>query len=130
MPRIINAYEVGTKVLQTPFRLIVAGPSGAGKTELVKQIVDNEMYTTPLNNIVYCYPGYLEEIPTEFDQTVHYNPGLPSKDYIRDLPEGSLLIFDDMMMDCCDNDDGIAAQRMLEFEVACTPRQRRCVCVC
>ena len=105
MPRIINAYEVGTKVLQTPFRLIVGGPSGAGKTELVKQIVDNEMYTSTLHNIVYCYPGYLEEVPTEFEQTVHYNPGLPSKDYIRALPGGSLLIFDDMMMDCCDNDD-------------------------
>ena len=45
MPRIINAYDVGTNALQTPFRLIVAGPSGAGKTELVKQIVDNELYT-------------------------------------------------------------------------------------
>ena len=71
MPRIIEAFEAGTNVLETPFRLIVAGPSGAGKTELVKKIVDNEFYTTRLDKILYCYPGYLEEVPTEFNQTVN-----------------------------------------------------------
>jgi len=105
MPRIINAYDVGTKALQTPFRLIVAGPSGAGKTELVKQIVDNELYTSKLDNIVYCYPGYLDEVPAEFEKTVNYHAGLPNKNDLSSLPKGTLLIFDDMMIECCDNED-------------------------
>ena len=105
MPRIIEAFNAGTNVLQTPFRLIVAGPSGAGKTELVKQIVDNEFYSSSIDNIVYCYPGYLDEVPTEFETTVNYHPGLPKKEYLSGLPKGTLLIFDDMMVECCDNED-------------------------
>ena len=105
MPRVIEAFDADTNVLQTPFRLIVAGPSGAGKTQLVKEIVDNEFYSSPIDKIVYCYPGYLDEVPAEFEQTVTYHSGIPGKDYLSALPKGTLLILDDMMVECCDNED-------------------------
>ena len=40
MPRIIEALDIGYNLLQTPFRIIVSGGSGVGKTEIVKQIVN------------------------------------------------------------------------------------------
>ena len=38
MPRIIHGFEVDDFIAR-PFRIIVAGASGAGKTEIVKKLV-------------------------------------------------------------------------------------------
>ena len=105
MPRIIQALDVGQHVLTTPFRLLVAGGSGSGKTEFVKNLVNKRFYSEPINNIVYCYPDYLTEIPTEFDLPVQYYAGLPDTAFMASLPNDSLLILDDMMIECskCEN---------------------------
>ena len=38
MPRIIKAFDIGSNLLETPFRIIVSGGSGVGKTEFVKKV--------------------------------------------------------------------------------------------
>jgi len=100
MPRIIEAIDVGRSELEIPFRLIVAGGSGSGKTEFVKQIVNKRFYTKPIENIIYCYPDYLADIPTEFDAQVQYHPGLPDTKFMASIPDGSLIILDDLMTEC------------------------------
>ena len=105
MPRIIEGFDAGTNVLTIPFRLIVAGGSGSGKTELVKQLVDKQHFTKEITDILYCYPGYLEEIPTEFERTVHYHAGLPDTSLMSTLKNNSLIILDDMMIECAKDVD-------------------------
>ena len=97
MPRIIKALDIGSNLLETPFRIIVSGGSGVGKTEFVKKVVNKEFYREQIDEIVYCYPDYLDEIPTEFDFPVNYFHGMPDLKYLSSLKSGSLLILDDMM---------------------------------
>ena len=105
MPRIIEALDIGSNLLETPFRIIVSGGSGVGKTEFVKKVVNKEFYREPIDEIVYCYPDYLDEIPTEFDFPVSYFHGMPDLKYLSSLKSGSLLILDDMMTEVgkCEN---------------------------
>ena len=105
MPRIIQGLDVGQNVLTTPFRLIVAGGSGSGKTEFVKKLVNKSFYSEPIENIIYCYPDYLTEVPTEFDIPVQYYAGLPDTSFMASLPDNSLLILDDMMIECSKCED-------------------------
>ena len=100
MPRIIEALNIGESELQTPFRLLVSGGSGSGKTEFVKKIVNKRFYSNPIENIIYCYPDYLTEIPTEFDVHVQYHAGLPDTSFMASIPDGSLIILDDLMLEC------------------------------
>ena len=91
--------------MEKPFRLIVGGGSGTGKTTLLRQLVNKSHFSTPFDKIVYCYPDYLDEIPVEFDQIVEYKPGLCDLAYFTALPKNSLIIYDDMMNECGNSDD-------------------------
>ena len=105
MPRIIEGLDIGQNVLTTPFRLIVSGGSGSGKTEFVKQLVNKRFYSEPIRDVIYCYPDYLTEIPTEFDIAVQYHAGLPDTTFMASIPDSSLLILDDMMIECSKCED-------------------------
>ena len=100
MPRIIGGLNIGPQELESPFRLIVAGGSGSGKTEFVKKVVNKRFYSNTIENIIYCYPDYLTEIPTEFDVRVQYHAGLPDTSFMASIPDGSLIILDDLMLEC------------------------------
>ena len=103
--RLISGREICDTKLEKPFRLIVGGGSGCGKTTLVKQMVDSSHFATPFDKIVYCYPDYLCEVPTEFEQIVEYHPGLCDNVYCSTLPRNTLIIFDDMMSECGNSND-------------------------
>ena len=97
MPQVIYGHEV-SNTLAAPFRLIVGGASGSGKTELVKKMI-HEGYFGSLRDIHYCYPEYLATIPAVFDVPVEYHAGLLSLSDIKDLEDGCLLIIDDLMLE-------------------------------
>ena len=97
MPQVVYGHEV-SNTLDSPFRLIVAGASGSGKTELVKKMI-HERYFGRLRDIHYCYPEYLSTIPAVFDVPVQYHSGLMSLSDIKDLEDGCLLIIDDLMLE-------------------------------
>ena len=98
MPQIVYAHEV-SNTLQRPFRLLVGGSSGSGKTELVKEMIKKNYFGERFREIHYCYPQYLERIPAEFDVAVQYHAGLLSLSAIGDIEDESLLIIDDLMME-------------------------------
>ena len=56
MTRVIEGHTVRDLRLQKPFRIIVAGGSGCGKTEFVKKLVNKSFFDTKFNNIIYIYP--------------------------------------------------------------------------
>ena len=96
---IFGKVTVDTK-LEKPFRLIIGGASGCGKTSILKEIIDKNHFASPFEKIVYCYPDYLDEIPTEFDQIVEYRSGICDLEFFTALPKNTLLLFDDMMSEC------------------------------
>jgi len=101
---LITAQEIPDSKLEKPFRLIVGGGSGSGKTEFVKRLVNNNHFASPFDKIVYCYPDYLCDFPAEFDQIVEYQPGICDLTYFSSLPKNSLVILDDMMSECGNSD--------------------------
>ena len=98
------AYVIGREIIDSklikPFRIIIGGGSGTGKTTLLKRLVNENHFESPFDKIVYCYPDYLDDSPTYFDQIVEYRPGLGDLSYFSNLPKNSLIIFDDMMHEC------------------------------
>ena len=108
----ITGREILDSKLQKPFRLIVAGGSGTGKTTFLQKLVDNSHFETPFDRIIYSYPDYLTEAPAQFDQIVDYRPGLGDLNYFASLPKNSLIIYDDMMNEC-----GNSSEMMKLFSV-------------
>jgi len=101
MPKVIEGYLVDDAKIQKPFRLIVAGGSGSGKTEFVKKLVHEDFFTSSFDHILYIYPDYLEECPTEFQSraNVQYLAGLPSQEFLGGLEPNTLVVLDDMMLE-------------------------------
>ena len=104
MQTVVGREIIDTK-LEKPFRILIGGGSGTGKTTLLKKIVDQNHFSSPFDKIIYCYPEYLRNVPTEFDQIVEYRPGLGDLEFYAELPKNTLIIFDDMMNECGKSDD-------------------------
>ena len=100
MPKLIEGFETTDSKLEKPFRILIGGSSGSGKTTFLQELVNRNHFSSPFEKIVYFYPEYLEEAPVEFDQIVDYKPGLADLDYFSSLPKNSLIIYDDMMNEC------------------------------
>ena len=100
MVRIVEGHTIPDIRLQKPFRLVVGGPSGSGKTSFVQNLVDNDFFETSFDKIIFNYPDYLEEVPTEFSSVVEYKQGLVDLEYLQNIGKNVLLIIDDMGADC------------------------------
>ena len=100
MPKFIEGFEVCDSKLEKPFRILIGGSSGSGKTTFLKELVNRNHFSSPFEKIVYFYPEYLYESPVEFEQIVDYKPGLADLEYFSSLPQNSLIIYDDMMNEC------------------------------
>ena len=118
MPKFIEAREICDSRLEKPFRLIIGGGSGSGKTSFLKQLVDLNHFSSPFDKIVYFYPEYLPDIPIEFDQIVEYRTGIADLEYFSSLPKNTLIIFDDMMSEC-----GNSSEIMKLFSVIARKRE-------
>ena len=100
MPKFVEGREIYDARLEKPFRLIIGGASGSGKTSLLKNLVDASHFSSPFDKIVYFYPDYLTEPPIEFDQIVDYRTGLADLEHFASLPKNTLIIYDDLMSEC------------------------------
>ena len=56
MPKFVEGREIYDARLEKPFRLIIGGASGSGKTSLLKNVVDTSHFSSPFDKIVYFYP--------------------------------------------------------------------------
>ena len=101
----ISGKQIIDSKLQKPFRLLVGGGSGTGKSTLVKKLIDESHFDTPFDKIIYCYPDYLDDPPLKFDQIVENKPGLCDLQYFTTVPKNSLIIYDDLMDECGKSDE-------------------------
>jgi len=89
--------------------MMVAGPTGCGKTSWVQKLLScKDNFTQPVRNVLYCYgvyqPRYNEMARTIPNVTFH--KGLPNKQTIDELKNPNyldVLVLDDLMEYILDN---------------------------
>jgi len=96
----------GANLLFHPIRMVVAGPSGSGKSWLIVKMIQHreQLFSTKFHRILYCVPSKMsqihhhifEEIKSFFPEA-EFHLDLPKADVIvgDNLPK--LIILDDMM---------------------------------
>ena len=85
--------------LTHPFTCLIAGPTGCGKTSLVKDILDKDLITPKPNYVLWLYA---EDQPLYHTLThVHFHRGIPEDLENRfDPSKNNVLILDDLMTQC------------------------------
>lgn len=101
---IITGHEIDMVQFKKPFRIMVAGGSGCGKTEFVRNLINSEFHSN-FDRIIYNYPHYLDDPYVEFKNHVEYQPGLIDQNFISSLKPNSLIIIDDMAREVSKSDD-------------------------
>ena len=100
MTRALQGHVLQETQFSFPFRMILAGSSGSGKTFFAgKLLADRSLFRGCPLSIVYYYPCYLREPPVNWHSTldipVSYHVGLPTKEDLVQLPEQSCVVIDD-----------------------------------
>ena len=89
------------------FRVFISGSSSAGKTYFAKNLLKSNIFE--YNRIYYYHPDFHEHAPVdwhnELRKPVLYQPGIPSLKDLLEIPENSVLVFDDLFSQCCDSKD-------------------------
>lgn len=89
-------------LINTPFRMIVSGSSGVGKTIFCKKFLSSNFITKP-SKIYYFYNDFYETSPEIWRlQKIPFSPfpGLPSMDFFRSIEDGAVVIIDDQYKNC------------------------------
>ena len=100
MTRVLSGRIIPETKFSFPFRMILAGSSGSGKTHFAGELLKrNDLFDEPVSNIYYYYPFYLDDAPVDWhnslDIPVIYNFGLPTKEELTQLPSKSCIVIDD-----------------------------------
>ena len=96
MSVVIKAYEIENIKFLKPFRIIISGGSGCGKTIFVKDLINDTEFYSSFKRIVYNYPDYLDDPYVEFNNAVEFIPGLINQEFTSSLEPNSLIIIDDL----------------------------------
>ena len=82
----------------------LSGCSASGKTFFAHQLLQSNMIN--YNRVYYFHPDFHETAPVDWHNTlkkpVLYHPGIPSLEELLEIPENSVLVFDDLMTQCCE----------------------------
>ena len=83
-----------------PFPMIAAGPTGSGKTTLIRKFLSEYSDRTTFNGdpkVLWCYGIYTEDYSKPIDNSVvKYFNGIPSMDIIKG---NDVIVLDDLMSD-------------------------------
>jgi Cdc6-like AAA superfamily ATPase len=96
-------------IFKHPFTCILAGPTGAGKTVLLQNILEhkNKIIDAKPDKIVYCYKTWqpaFDEIFNSTNKEIEFNQGLYNIE-LFDKTKNNMLIIDDLMGECENNQD-------------------------
>ena len=104
MPVTTNAIFKQKDDFISPFRMILSGSSGAGKTHFAGNLIKANLFEDDIQFVYYYHPCYLEEPPVDWHETmtipVSYQTGLPSMEQLTNMPPYSLIVLDDLMDKC------------------------------
>ena len=86
------------------FRVFISGCSASGKTFFAHQFLKSNLIE--YDRVYYFHPDFHEHSPVNWHETltkpVLYHPGIPSLEELLEIPENSVLVFDDLMTQCCE----------------------------
>jgi hypothetical protein len=85
--------------------MMIAGPTNSGKTYWVKKLLMNEMFTEPVDSVLYCYGVYQDlytELQSEMNRAkikIEFYDGLPDHSKLKELNDGKfhIIVLDDLM---------------------------------
>ena len=87
------------------FRVFISGCSASGKTHFAHQLLQSKLIQ--YERVYYFHPDFHEKAPVTWHETlskpVLYHPGVPSLNELLEIPEHSVLVFDDLMTQCCES---------------------------
>ena len=99
--------------LKTPFRMLISGSSGTGKTTFIENLLKSNRIDKEFTTVYYCYPYTLGDPPVDRDQTLDCNieflTHLPDLRFFDTVEPDSLLILDDLWSETCKSKDLVAA---------------------
>ena len=100
MTRALKGYVLPETKFSFPFRMILAGSSGSGKTYFAGNLLErNDLFEEKIVAVYYYYPCYLSDHPVNWHETfsipVIYNYGLPTKQELGEIPTNSCVVIDD-----------------------------------
>ena len=103
MTRAVKGHIIDKK-FAFPFRMILAGSSGAGKTYFAGKLLGRyDIFEDKISAVHYYFPCYLPEAPVNWHKTltipVSYHVGLPSKSDLMQLEEKCCVVIDDSFDD-------------------------------
>ena len=101
MPITTNALIKSNEKFVSPFRMILSGSSGAGKTHFAGDLIRANRFEEKTEYVYYYHPCYLEEAPVDWHDSMpipaSYQTGLPTIEQLTSMPPNSLVVLDDLM---------------------------------
>ena len=108
MPVTTNAIIKENDKFVSPYRMIISGSSGAGKTYFAGELIRADLFLHEIDFIYYFHPCYLDEPPVNWHETmsipVSYQTGLPNVEQLTSMPPNSLIVLDDLMEKCVNSE--------------------------
>ena len=98
----INGEILDKRLINSPFRMIISGSTGVGKTRFCKSFLTSSFVSRP-SKIYYFYNDFYESSPEIWKRKgVPFTsfPGIPSIDFFRDIEPKSVIIIDDQFRNC------------------------------
>ena len=99
--------------IKTPFRMLISGSSGTGKTTFIENLLKSDRIDRDFLTVYYCYPYTLGDPPVNWHDTlncnVQYLTQLPTLKFFDTAEPNSLLVLDDLWTETCKNKDLVAA---------------------
>ena len=89
--------------LRTPFRCGLFGSSRTGKTTMIYNLLEQNLFDNEFTTIYYSYPSIYEhdlDWHETLDYDIEYMDYIPSTEFIMDAEKDSLLILDDCWYNC------------------------------
>jgi hypothetical protein len=79
--------------------IMIAGPTGCGKTYWIHKLLHSNMFTEIPKSITYCYGVYQDFFETFNVPNLEFIEGLPSLEKVKSLKDGNfhIVILDDLM---------------------------------
>jgi Poxvirus A32 protein len=96
-------------MLRHPFTSIVCGPTGSGKTDLIRAIINSHVETIYIElndrylNVLWCFGVYQDQYEIPLSNTIiTYYKGIPSAAEIASI-RPDVIVFDDLQLEVADN---------------------------
>lgn len=79
--------------------MMIAGPTGAGKTVWTHKLLNEDLFTQPISSVLYCYGVHQPFYESFTIPNLTFHQGVPSLDTIERLHDGKfhIVVLDDLM---------------------------------